>query len=592
MRSNHSCSRVRVLLSVLSVTVGCIRAPSGPSGDVSRPSTPAAVFPAPSELAPLPSLPAPKEAFELGDVPVDRWTVEGSMQFPADEQARYEDPSPWGDVARAFAAAHHDAVRLSSSLRCAALETARFYVQQRGLPTESLRRFLVARCGATTPDASVFVYGGNASDTIPDATLLDHSKAAVEEQLASQLTGTGPRVIGLAAYRAGGRFAIATLTGSDPIALEPLPRSVNDSRHVSIRGRLRAPAAEVMAVVNQGDYGVTPCWAEPAAHLPSFAFTCKLSEQDHYAWVQIAVRQNGRVLTNSVADLLIDDGTPSPLEYRSRAGLAPVPHDGDARRDLFDAINAVRTGGKLAPLILEAKQSDSDGRLVGTLLDATFKHRDGEMDRIALGMLAGWDVGATIRNGGIFVGVVSAAEAGAWIDLAVERPLGRLVLLDPAARRVAIAPAVQADGKGLGAVVTTYSLFDAVDPAADEASVLERFTALRRALGHQALDRLPAPPALDEEARRVLGGAAEPGAALYAAMQAIADESAGRRVNGYVVEGNDLDHMPVPDALLNLPSGALAVRVTHHRVKGAAWGQYVIFFVVVSGPVSTGGVQM
>lgn len=592
MPPGRPCSRVCVAPLVLFAALGsgCIRGASGPNGNLSKPSAPSAVFPAPSELAPLPSLPPPAEAFQSGAVPVDRWTVDGSTQVPTDEQARYDDPSPWGDLVRAFSTAHADTVRLSSSLRCAALETARFYVQLRGLPTESLRRFLVARCGATSPDSSVSFYGGDVSDGIPDAAVFEQWKAAVEAQLASHVSGTAPRLIGLGTYRAQGRFVVIVVSGSDLVTLEPMPRSIDDSRHVSIRGRLRGSGEETIAVLNQGDFGVTPCWTDPTLHLPDFAFRCKLADQDHYAWAQIAVRQKGHFLTHSVADLLIDDGTAGPLEYRTPP-RADVEHDTDPRRAVLGAINAVRAGGKLAPLTLESKQSDSDGRLVGTLLDATFKRQDSEADQIVLGMLAGWDVDATIRNGGIFVGIVSTAEAGAWVDLAVERPLGRLVLLDPDARRAAVAPALPGGGKGMGAVVTTYSLFDSTDPAADEARVVQRVAATRRSLGRQALDRLPASPVLDEQSRRVLAGAVEPGAALYASMQALAEQSMGRRVFGYLVEGNDLERMPIPQQLLDLPNGALTVRVTHHRVKGAAWGQYVIFYLVVTGASGTGSVE-
>jgi hypothetical protein len=248
MRADRPFPRVRVVPLVLfsALASGCIRSAGGPSGDLSKPSAPAAVFPAPSELAPLPSLPPPEGAFESGDVPVDRWAVEGATQVPGDEQARYDDPSPWGDLVRAYSTAHAGTVRLSSSLRCAALETARFYVQLRGLPTESLRRFLVARCGATSPDPSVSAVGGNVGDAITDAALFEQAKAPVQGQLGSLASGTGPRLLGLAAYRAQGRFAVVIVSASDLVALQPMPRSIDDSRHVSIRGKLRVSGEEAI----------------------------------------------------------------------------------------------------------------------------------------------------------------------------------------------------------------------------------------------------------------------------------------------------------------------------------------------------------
>jgi hypothetical protein len=45
--------------------------------------------------------------------------------------------------------------------------------------------------------------------------------------------------------------------------------------------------------------------------------------------------------------------------------------------------------------------------------------------------------------------------------------------------------------------------------------------------------------------------------------------------------------------VLHAPKGALAVAVTHHRVKGAAWGQYAIFYLLVTESGASGpSVQM
>jgi hypothetical protein len=52
-------------------------------------------------------------------------------------------------------------------------------------------------------------------------------------------------------------------------------------------------------------------------------------------------------------------------------------------------------------------------------------------------------------------------------------------------------------------------------------------------------------------------------------------------VRGYVAESSEIELTPVPDELLRMTKGKVAVVVTHHKVKGAAWGQYVVFFLVV-----------
>jgi hypothetical protein len=80
---------------------------------------------------------------------------------------------------------------------------------------------------------------------------------------------------------------------------------------------------------------------------------------------------------------------------------------------------------------------------------------------------------------------------------------------------------------------------------------------------------------------RVLSGDEEPMAALYVAMHALASGGAGT-VHGYVAEATQLDAAPIPDDLLRVPKGAVSVAVTHHRAKGAAWAQYVVFYLAAT----------
>jgi hypothetical protein len=560
----------------------CLRQAAGPNGDLAQPSKPTVTFPGAGELASLPSLPPPDESVSPTGVPVDRWALNATP--PAGDGLPAEDTSPWGAIAQSAAQAHPGQARVSPAMRCAALETARFFVEKQGLPTESLRRFLVARCGGTSPDTRVFFYAFTDAAALSDDALLAKSRGPVAEQLERLLKDGPPQVIGLAAYRSKDRFAVAGLVGADPVTLEPVAPAPDDPRRVVLRGTLRSPAADAVALVNQGDFGFASCAPDPGVHLPAFSFTCTLAPGDSYAWAQILVRRAGRVLDDAAADVILYGGDPARTEYRAgpTAGDEVQPA-GDFKARLVMAINAVRGRGGLAPLTVAAKQSDSDARVVGTMLDATFKHRGTDADRIALGMLAGWDVEGTIREGRLFMGfAVEGHDPAAWVDFALERPFGRAALLDPAARRVAVAPALPKSAGGVGAVVTTYSMFDSTDHDTDTEVLARRLVEARHALGRPLLTRLEHVRSLDEQSRRVLEGAVEPGAALNTAMQTLADQSAGSRVLGFLSEGNDLEHAPLPDVLLSAPAGKWAIAVTHHRVKGAAWGQYVIFWLLVS----------
>ncbi len=351
-----------------------------------------------------------------------------------------------------------------------------------------------------------------------------------------------------------------------------------------IRGTLRRPAADAEALINRGDYGVARCPRDSRVTLPRFAFSCRLGDNDTVAWVQIRVRREGRVLDVAAADLLAYEGDVSKIEYRPRPSgpLAPVYDAAGFTSALLVAVNRARADGKLPAVSLAVKQSAENARLVGTLIDANAKGKSDVSDGIALGLVAGWDVDGTIRSGQLLVAAVAPTrDAAAWLDFALERPIGRSVLLDPDARRIAIGPAVVDGGApGLAAVVTSYALFESSDHEGDSTAMAEHVAARRAQLGKPPLAKIAVSGVFAEEAKLVLAGALEPSDALNVAMRSVAQRVAGR-VQGFLVETNDLEHAPIPDDLLRAPKGAFAVEVTHHRVKGAAWGQFVVFYLLV-----------
>src|SRR5262249_13962745 len=133
----------------LLLATGCAPEMTGLAGGAA--SKPAVVFPSRTELAQLPSKKAPADAFTTQDVVVDAWTFESHAATSA--AAPYDDPSALGQVVRDLAAAHAPRLTASNALRCAAEEIGRFHLQHNALPAESLRRFIVARCGGTTSQA-------------------------------------------------------------------------------------------------------------------------------------------------------------------------------------------------------------------------------------------------------------------------------------------------------------------------------------------------------------------------------------------------------------------------------------------------------
>ena len=116
--------------------------------------------------------------------------------------------------------------------------------------------------------------------------------------------------------------------------------------------------------------------------------------------------------------------------------------------------------------------------------------------------------------------------------------------------------------------------------------VFSQVAAARARLRLPPLGRIDGGDELRRETQLVLRGTREPLAAVREAMQSLADSTlaTGAYVYGYTVEATDLDAALVPPEVANAPPGALAVAVTHHRVTGAAWGQYVVLYLLVERP--------
>ena len=185
------------------------------------PSKPAVVFPTRAELAQLPAEPARPEAFGTSDIATDTWTIEG----PTASAVPYNDSSPVGDFARELQSPHGVSVRLSAPLRCASREIARFFVKHRGLPNDSLRRFIVARCGGDAPLVVPVAWGVQAAGSIPDAEIVSRGRPVITRLLGTELD-RGDHELGMALVREGGSAALVAVAAPKSAELEPGLRAV------------------------------------------------------------------------------------------------------------------------------------------------------------------------------------------------------------------------------------------------------------------------------------------------------------------------------------------------------------------------------
>ncbi|MEO8877469.1 MAG: hypothetical protein ABI461_17875 [Polyangiaceae bacterium] len=567
----------------LAIAIGCVGCAEGGS----TPSKPVVVFPSRAEIAAIPAVKPKLAAFGEIDTSDEPWAVQVE---PSTQDTPYEDASAWGDFLREAVKAHAQTVSLSSPLKCASAELAKVNRRSaRVLPPMNLMRFIVARCGAMVTSPRPLVWRVDAPSTVTDDMIMDAAKKQLAPALETMFAHGEHLLVGLGVARDDKGVSVVVTAADDEATLDPTPLRADANHVVSIRGTVRGQYESLYALVNQGALGVAECTKQGDLPPPHFAFTCKLAESDPYAWVEILGKRRGLVLARDIAAGIVTAGTDAPIVYKPRSDTPPlmVRTPAELTSAIVNGVNRARATARLSPLTLDTKQSAENERLSGTLINASFgEDVAGSSDRAAIGLLAGWDVAGMIRGATIFVAAIAPTnDATAWLDWALERPAGRVTLLDPTSRVIAIGSAVPEQGSGLGAAVTTYALFQSDDHSREEATLYARIDAARAARGLTPPTHLSGFPELHQQAVRVLTEAENPGVALQSMLEAATARS-GSSAMGYVVETTDIEHVTLPAIAMRAGDLRIAVVVTHHRAEGAAWGQYVVFLITVGDNVT------
>ncbi|HSO31661.1 MAG TPA: hypothetical protein VLT33_04075, partial [Labilithrix sp.] len=550
---------IGLALGVLTlVSVGC-GAPEGRSANAVKGSrsgrlAPAQPFPSRQALEKLAAAPVtPLPARTVAAAP--EWKLQGAgADAVAPVEARY------AQVATKTGAA----VTFAKELRCVARELGRFHLENDAYPDERLRRFLIAACGLTNPAIVAAESHGAADPSIADEEIL----ADWQKKLAIPAEVRGS-ALGVWMGRKGKRVVIMT------VAQKTSPGDMvitnEEPGQVTVRGTAPLGSETVIGLVNQGEHGVARCAQDLATPLPLYAFRCALGEGDATAWIEVAARAQGRLLLRSVGLGLARRDVAVPYAYvAAPRDVKNVTSSAELASAVLDGVNRARAKGKLAPLTLAGTQTATNGRFAPHFFQASQQHDDS--DQIGLGLLAGWDVEGTIRNGNLFAALLSGtSNANAWLDYALESPMGRFTMLEPEARQIAVGVSAPGALGGLGAVVTTYQMFGSTDHRADVAHVFAGITKLRAARGLAQPIAMADTAALAAEATFVNTGRKDAQDALDAALVAVRNRT-HQGVRGWIAMTNDLDSIPFPPELLGAPSATVGIEVTHVRNPGAAWG--------------------
>ena len=553
-----------------------------------EPSKPIVEFPSARTLAEIESKPAaiiPDVA--TGEIPADGWAV-AAMDVAMRWDEPWQPADAWGNAFAADATEEKSKVRITRAMSCVARQLGRFYLETYAPPPAALQAFMVAACGVAATQIGFQWINGE----VPDGVTDDHLLAEWRHQIKRDLLAHVPAQATDAGFwfgRGHGRVVALMSYAMSNVRWKTLSLVPDANGDVTLEGELGEPTDQITGYANRGRFGVETCAIDPTVARPRFRAVCPIAKDDTTAWIQLLSAPPHRVLTTPFAQILVRRAADQPLVFdRTPYGEARVVTNADGfSQAILEQLNRVRAQAGFPQVRLSATESASATRLAGHYFAAALApDGDGvQIDNIALGLLAGWQVGGMIRDGHfVSTSAPRTRDAGEWLSGALATPLGRVTLLDKNIDEVALGPLLLSKGGGLAAIVTGYRHYQGDDHSDDVARLYARLASGRKRLGLKAPVRLGGMAGvLRSELQRVQAGTVQPSAALQTALsQGVSRFSAGMR--GYVVETTSLDGFEIPEDVVKRPSLYLEIAVAHHKPPGAAWAQLVILVIFADDP--------
>lgn len=526
---------------------------------------PIVAFPQRKELDALLSKPVPKE-WGYPEFLTESW--EFSEELPTGTH-------PW-DESLAHFRSEHPQIRMGDDLNCLAHQVAAFYDETQKLPDGRFMRFAGARCGSGSPQVSLSAQSTPLGGDPSDEWVWSQMKEAGYLTPLDELVTAGYDAVGLSVFRTKDQATMAVVGALEPAHLKVVTPRPDDKGRVVVQGVLKQPIDALEVIINSGEVGFNRC--PLVSDGKRFEARCKMAKSDPSAWFEVVTLEREAVLSSVAArGMAVREGRAQGYEPIDQG--PPVASEADFTRDFARALGAVRNRGGLAPVTLNAPQSEEATKLAPHLMRA---HQDGDtgtQQQITMGLMAGWHVAGDIRDGNLFLMGQATRSPTSFLAAVLESPMGRSVLLDPEARVLSVGASFHRHSE-MALVVNSWQLYQSQDHSKDREKVLVALDEARTRAGRSHIVIGTNLHELEEAITMVQSGQRSPHGAVNRAAQ-LAAQRLGRNVWGLVVEGYNLEHLAFPPELTHPPQLFVEVAVTHYRPEGAAWAQLAVLVLLV-----------
>jgi hypothetical protein len=533
----------------VALLISACATPPPPAPKPTVASKPVVDFPSLAALEAIASKPARSPGVSKSQAQTRDWQIDG-----AHASSSYGELwQPAGSWDNAFSAAVSNSgrdLRLTRAMNCVAREFGRFHLETNSLPSEDVKRFIVGACGGISPRVGLLSLVGEVPPKSTDEVLLTRWRGQLQPELIMGVPSEASEVGFWFGHRGKRAVAIAAYSSLDADML-PFSLVPDAQGEITAEGEAREAADYFVGYVNRGRVGVEACLVDPSLHHPRFRFICRVDPADETAWIDLLYAPPRRALAKPFAHILARRSPGQAISYVAPASAitGPIAREADFAPAVLGELNRIRQQAGLPAVHLAEAQSLTGERLAKHYFTADVANGDRhEADTIALGMIAGWQVQDGVIRGGSFISTTmpESKDAGLWLSIALSLPMARESLLDREVEEVAVGPAVLLEPPGLGAITSGYRFYHGNDHRQDVWRLFQRVLVARKRLS------LPPPRRLTD----VENGMLEQLARVY--------------------EGN-AEPMEALDVVLKLGT----IGVTHHKPKGAAWGQLVVFVAFI-----------
>ncbi len=470
---------------------------------------------------------------------------------------------------------------LTDHAQCVARALATFVATHGVRADPELRAYILGRCRATWSSVTSGWLSATGAQARNEADWLRRAETRLKRMVAQVRALPTPVEVGIATVQVEGRIVTLVAYGTRSIRMKVVAPSVS-GRAIVARGRLASPADTMTALVTRGEFQVARCRFDQRVHLPDFVVSCPAHSGDAQAWIELGALSEGEISGTSVTRLLVSPRPPSRSTFRvPRLGRSTIAVDSvDALTErVVAAINGYRKKAGLPEVRLDVTQSAAAAALAPHYFAAPTDSQ--RQKTIALGVRAGWKVDGMVRYGRVASAVTSRSDDGRYLLGALyARPYGRQVLMDPDARRIAIAIVRSTEPSVMGILVATYATFEEVDLAQLERAVGERLVAARatrgfggfREWGIRADDRR-------QVAEALVADELSASDARHWLVKRYGPESRWK-VSAILMRAHRLEELPWPTNLLNLPNPRLDIMAAYRRPRNHAWAQYEVVLLI------------